>query len=171
MRKIAILTAALALVAIPQGASAQNLGGILRTVTGVGYSSGNNCGYTTGINSVVCQANRAQSMLSQVDRLRREREQRRFEEMNRLRTEMSRQDRLNRALENACRAGDQESCGRSTGVGSSKLASALMEACSAGDQRSCDRVRAMRDGRYADDRGYAQVDARIDPRTGYRIAR
>ena len=173
MRTVAILSATLAFFALPTAASAQDLGSLLRSVSNIG-SAGSYCRYSTGVSAIACQTNRASNVVYQVQRIQRDRDSQRRQEMSRIRDEVSRQDRVARSLAAACKAGDQDSCGRSNGsVGTSKIASALIDACSAGDERSCARVRAMRNGTYeapatARPASTPRAD-RIDPRTGFRI--
>lgn len=183
MRKFSILTAALALAlsVIPSAASAQSLDSILRVVTGASNSVGRSCG--SGIYALSCQMSRVTNVTRDIDYVRRQREDVERRRTNDIRMEMIRRQSANRALEAACRAGDAESCSRSREGRDDAIMNAVLNACSAGDQRSCDRVRGMRDQRVANDRRddaydyrrddsrMVRQDVRIDPRTGYRVAR
>lgn len=145
MHKIALLAAFIALSAIPGAAQAQSLGNVLRAVTGIGYQSSNGCIYQNGINQVMCQANRASNVLNSVERMQQQRNYERQQQMYRARQEINDAARVAQALEQACKAGDRDSCGRATlSTNESKILSALVNACTAGDERSCTRLRGRR---------------------------
>lgn len=178
--------------AIPATASAQSLDQILGVVQAGTAYGWNSCSYVNGgLQSALCQTNRAVNVantLRQVQQNSDWRRQQRFQQ---------RSQQLD-ALQRACRAGDEQSCARSGGTDPQQMqiARALNDACIAGDKASCRRAEAIMSERnvstaYRDDRGYDErryEDARaprqrtyaaagqqvcrpvIDPRTGYRVA-
>lgn len=172
----AIIALVAATVGLATPATAQSLGQILGTVTGLTNTARySGCSYQSGIYAATCQIDRARQLGQQIEQARRSsRSNDDFRQVNR--------SIINDALVRACQAGDQDSCQRSRQVSTSEttIANALMSACRSGDDRSCARARQIREQGYRpapaytnqraqNDQAYAYSPVRLDPRTGRRI--
>lgn len=142
MRKISItLGAIIAAFAMPAAANAQSLDQVLGVISGGSSLGYNSCSYVRDDTAkTFCQINRAARLANDtsraVQRPRAGEWQDRNDQVQQL-----------RALQRACKAGDQNSCSRSGGTTKEQhdIAIALMEACRAGDRYSCRRMeRIMR---------------------------
>ena len=151
--RLFIAFAALLGMLVPTAASAQSLNnivGLLTTGRNISNTASYRCNSSKGIGNILCQAQRLQSIDRQIDYQRRN-------AVNRQRQEQLRQQRIAKALDKACKAGDQESCSRAGSIDypqQTKLQQALAEACNAGDDTSCNRLARGSRQLYADQEFY-----------------